>query len=92
MGEDQEWVPTSPQTSWVKKHLENYFGPRIDVERAVDADPTAHGAFCPRKLLIVIFLAALVLAVMGLLLFWNYQCIFVWHLCYEDSISSDYNA
>lgn len=84
MDENQRWLPTPvspPHTNGLKKWLGKYFGPPSDVERAVHTDHVAHHSFCSRNLLIVVFFAMLALAVMGLLLFWNYQCIFVWHLC-----------
>ncbi|KAF4077131.1 hypothetical protein AMELA_G00204590 [Ameiurus melas] len=87
MEENERWLPTavsSPHTSWLKNCLRNCVGPRPDVEHAVHTDHATHHSFCSIKLLIVAFLVTLALAVMGLLLFWNYQCIFVWHLCFED--------
>lgn len=84
MEENQRWLPTPvspPHPSWLKKCLQAYFGSRPDVERGVHTEHTAHHS---RKLLIVAFLVMLALVVMGLLLFWNYQCIFVWRLCYEN--------
>ncbi|MCI4386952.1 hypothetical protein PGIGA_G00068730 [Pangasianodon gigas] len=95
MGENDRWLPkpvSSPHTSWLKECLRNYVGPRRGVEHEVHTDHAAHHSFCSRKLLIVAFLAMLALAVMGLLLFWNYQCIFVWHLCYEDEEVSSISA
>lgn len=88
MGENERWLPTpilSPYSNWVKKCLSNYAAPQPDMEHAILTDPATHHSICSRKLLIVAFLALMALAVMGLLLFWNYQCIFVWHLCYEDN-------
>ncbi|KAK2827674.1 hypothetical protein Q7C36_018600 [Tachysurus vachellii] len=86
MGVNERWLPTPishPHTSCLKKCLQNYFGPRPDVEQAIRSDHVTHRSVWSRKLLIVAFLAVLALAVMGLLLFWNYQCIFVWRMCYE---------
>lgn len=87
MGENQPWLPapvSSPHTNWLKKFLWDHFGPRSDAEHAVRTDHAAHRSCCSRQLLIVAFLTMLALTVMGLLLFFNYQCIFVWHLCRED--------
>lgn len=86
MSENEQWMPTpvsSPHTR-LKKCLRKYLGPRSDVDHAVHTDHATPCSFCSRKLLIVAFLTMLALAAMALLLFWNYQCIFVWRMCCEE--------
>lgn len=89
MGENEQQIlmpVSSPHTSWLKKCLQKHSVPRSDVQHGVHTD---HRSFCSRKLLIITFLTMLILAVMVLLLFWNYQCIFVWHWCHEEDTEVD---
>ncbi|GAA6068993.1 uncharacterized [Tachysurus ichikawai] len=96
MGENERWLLTPishPHTSCLKKCLQYYLGPCPDVEQVIHSDHVTQNSIWSRKLLIVAFIAVLALAVMGLLLFWNYQCVFVWRMCYEgQDLSSAFEA
>lgn len=78
-------TPVSPvKNGWMKKWLGRYLTVRRDIERG---DPCSHPDV-PRshegKYIFAALLVLLALLIMGLLFFWNYLCIMVWHMCTED--------
>ncbi|KAK6305346.1 hypothetical protein J4Q44_G00241260 [Coregonus suidteri] len=100
MAETEPWIRAGgpweapvhrPPVSWIKQWLW-----RPPTSRPKDEDRERHHAgqledsttspssCCSRQRILLAILIMVALAVMALLLLWNYHCIMVWHLCLDE--------